>query len=189
LAGTLLSSGIESRLMEYVRAQKGYVYGVSGSFQPGRYVGEFAVNAPTRPEVTGDCITSIFKVLDDLKSPGSENPLTDAELAAAKRRVCGSMVMGMQTIGEQAGKRLEGLLNGYPVDYYDVYPQHINAVTIDQVRDVMSKYVNDDAMTIIVAAPALAVKSQLDKLGDVTVVQMPLAREKGPATRPTDLLK
>jgi zinc protease len=188
LAGTLLSAGIESRLMDYVRAQKGYVYGVDGSFQPGRYVGSFTVNAPTRPAVAGDCVTACFKVLDDLKNPTGDNPLTDEELSAAKRRVCGSMVMSMQTIGRQASMRLEGTLNDYPADYYDVYPQHINAVTVDQVRDVMNKYVKDDAMTIVVAAPASTVKPQLDKLGDVTVLPMPLARE-GAGGKPNEMLK
>ena len=115
--------------------------------------------------------------------------MTQEELDAAKRRVCGSMVMGMQTAARQADKRLEGSLNGYPIDYYDVYPQHINAVTLDQVRDVMRKYVKDDAMTIIVAAPAAVVKPQLDALGEVTVVPMPLLREQGATTAPTDLLK
>jgi zinc protease len=189
LANTLLSAGIESRLMDYVRAQKGYVYGVSGSFQPGRHTGSFMVNAPTRPEVAGDCVQAIFKVLDDLKNPAGENPLTDQELSDAKRRVCGSMVMSMQTIHQQASMRLDCLLNGYPDDYFDVYPQHINGVTVDQVRNVMNKYVNDGAMTIIVAAPATTVKEQLDKLGDVTVLPMPLAREKGAGNRSNDLLK
>jgi zinc protease len=189
LAGTLLSSGIESRLMDYVRAQKGYVYGVSGSFLPGRYVGSFSVDAPTRPPVTAACISACFKVLDDLKNPAGDNPLTQEELDAAKRRVAGSLVMGMQTAAEQANRRLEGLLNGYPIDYYDRYPQHINAVTLDQVRAVMSKYVIDNAMTIIVAAPADAVRPQLDALGEVTVLPMPLVREQGAATAPADLLK
>ncbi len=176
LANVLLSAGIESRLMEYVRARKGYVYGVGGSFQAGRHNGMFSVSAPTRPPVTGDCVTAIFKVIDDLKKPDGDNPLTDAELDAAKRRVEGSMVMSMQTITQQAGMRLEALLNGYPVDYYDQYPKHISAVTVQQVRDVMSKYVNTGAMTIVVAAPAAVVKEQLDKLGEVTVIPMPAAK-------------
>jgi zinc protease len=188
LASTLLSAGIESRLMEYVRAQKGYVYGVDGVFQPGRYVGSFSLNAPTRPQVVGDCVTACIKVLDDLKNPAGDNPLSDEELAAAKRRVCGSMVMSMQTIDRQASMRLDGTLNGYPVDYYDVYPQHINAITADQVRDVLSKYVKDDQLTIIVAGPAYVVKPQLDKLGDVTVLPMPLARE-GATSKPNEMLK
>jgi zinc protease len=182
LANTLLSGGIESRLMEYVRAQKGYVYGIAGTFAPGRHGGAFEVNAPTRPPVAGDCVTAIYKVLDDLKSPAGENPLTDAELADAKRRVSGSLVMSMQTVTAQAGMRLDGLLNGYPADYYDVYPQHVNAVTVDQVRGVMDKFVKGDAMAVVVVAPAAIVKQQLEKLGPVTVVPMPLARSAGATT-------
>ena len=37
-------------------------------------------------------------------------------------RVAGGMVMGMQTIGQQAGFRVDGILNDYPIDYYDTYP-------------------------------------------------------------------
>ena len=179
LANTLLSSGIESRLMEYVRAQKGFVYGIGGTFQPGRHAGAFEVNAPTRPDVAGACVTAIYKVLDDLRNPAGANPLTDEQLAEAKRRVVGLQVMSMQTVGQQASMRLEGILNGYPSDYYDVYAQHINAVTADQVRAVMDKFVKDDAMTVVVAAPASVVKPQLDKLGPVTVEPMPLAHKAG----------
>jgi zinc protease len=186
LANTILSSGIESRLMEYVRAQKGYVYGIEGDFAPGRHDGAFMVDAPTRPAVAGDCITSIYKVLDDLKNPAGDNPLTDEQLTEAKRRVTGLMVMRMQTVSAQAGMRTDAILNGYPTDYYDVYPQHINAVTADQVRAVMDKYVKDDAMTIVVVAPAAAVKEQLEKIGPVTVLPMPLMRGKDATTKPSD---
>ena len=175
LANTLLSSGIESRLMEYVRAQKGYVYGISGMFGPTRHGGAFEVNAPTRPPVAGDCVTATLKVLDDLKAPAGDNPLTDGQLADAKRRVTGSLVMSMQTVAAQAGMRLDGILNGYPADYYDVYPRHVNAVTVAQVRAVMDRFVKDDAMAVVVVAPASVVKGQLEKLGPVTVVPMPLA--------------
>ena len=173
LANTLLSSGIESRLMEYVRAKKGYVYGITGSFGPGRHGGAFEVNAPTRAPVTGDCVAATFKVLDDLRNPAGENPLTDAQLADAKRRVTGLQVMSMQTVSQQAGMRLDGILNGYPIDYYDTYAEHINAVTADQVRAVMDKYAKNDAMTIVVVAPAAVVKPQLEQFGPVSVEPMP----------------
>ena len=182
LANTLLSAGIESRLMEYVRAQKGYVYGIHGVFAPGRHGGSFEVNAPTRPPVARDCVTAIYKVLDDLRNPAGDNPLTDDQLAAAKRRVVGSLIMSMQTADQQAGMRLDGLLNGYPADYYDVYPQHVAAVTADQVRAVMDRYVKDDAMAVVVVAPAAVVQGQLEKLGPVTVEPMPLAAAAGPTT-------
>ena len=38
-------------------------------------------------------------------------------------------------------------------------------MTADEVREVMKKYVKDDAMTIVVVAPAEQVKEQLEQLG------------------------
>ena len=95
----------------------------------------------------------------------------------------------MQTIAEQANMRLDGLLNGYPPDYYENYPQYIRLITPDQIRAVMSRYVKDDAMKIVVVAPAAIVKTQLDGLGAVEVLPMPLLREKGATSQSSDMLK
>jgi zinc protease len=185
LAGTILSAGIESRLMRYVRAEKGYVYGVRGTFIPGRYAGSFQCTTDTRLETTADTIEAIFKVLNDMRAAD----VPQQELDEAKRRVCGSMVMSMETIAAQAGLRSDGILNGYPIDYYDVYPGKIAAVTAGQIRAVMNKYVDDSAMTIVVVAPASETLEQLKRLGDVQVIPMPAKR--GAATQPSapDLLK
>jgi len=76
----------------------------------------------------------------------------------------------MQTVSEQADRRLEGMLNGYPADYYDQYAQRIGQVAPAQVRAAMNKYVLEDRMVVIVAGPAAAIKPLLDKLGPVEVV-------------------
>ena len=173
VAGQILTAGIDSRLGRYVRAERGLAYGVHGVFQPGRHAGAFVAGTDTAVESTADAALAIFKVLNDMRSA----PVTDAELAEAQSRVAGGMVMGMQTIGQQAGYRVDGILNNYPIDYYDTYPQRIGAVTTPQVQDVMKKYVKDGEMAIVVVAPAEAVKPQLEKLGEVEVVPMPALRD------------
>ncbi len=187
LASTILSSGIESRLGLYVRAKKGYVYGVIGIFQPGRHAGAFMGNTETKLATTADTIEAMFKVFDDLR----KELIAPEELDAAKRRVAGSLVMTMQTIADQARLRSDGILNGYPIDYYDRYAERISSVTADQIRDVMNKYVDNNAMTVIVVAPASEVKNQLQRLGNVEVIPMPAQRGTNPSTKPgtPDLLK
>ena len=179
LAGAILSSGIESRLNLYVRAEKGYVYGVSGIFQPGRHAGAFVSSTETKLETTADTIEAIFKVLGDLRTAD----VTADELARAKRRVIGGMVMNMQTISQQAVLRVDAILNGYPIDYFDLYPARISAVTPEQIRDVMDKYADPEEMTIVVVAPAADVKDQLARLGSLRVVSMP-AQRNGAVTQP-----
>jgi zinc protease len=173
-AGRILSDGIHARFDKNVRAEKGYTYGSYGAFEPGRHGGVFRMSVDTNPDTTTPCIEAMFKVIDDVQR---EN-VTPEELTEAKTRVAGSMVMQMQTIGQQASRRVDGILNGYPADYYDVYPKKIGEVTADQIRQVMDKYVHDDEMTIVVVAPASQVKTQLEKLGTVEVVPMP-AKPKG----------
>jgi predicted Zn-dependent peptidase len=169
LAGQMLSSGIDSRLGKYVRAEKGYVYGVQAIFSPSRQAGAFIGATDTKFTTTADTIEAMFKVFDDMKAANVPNQ----ELFDAKSRVAGGLLMTMETIGSQASRRVDGILNGYPIDYYDKYSQRISQVTAENIRTVMNKYVLEDRMVIVVVAPASVVKTQLERLGTVEVLPMP----------------
>ncbi len=184
IAGQILTAGIDSRLGRYVRAEKGLAYGVHGVFQPGRHGGAFIAATDTAVESTADAIEAMFKVFNDMR--GAD--VTAAELSESKTRVAGGMVMGMQTIQQQAGYRVDGILNNYPIDYYDKYPARIGEVTAEQVHEVMNRYVKDGEMVIVVVAPAEAVRGQLERLGEVEVVPMP-AQRKGAAPTTQELVK
>ena len=185
VASQILTAGIDSRLGKYVRAEKGLAYAVHGVFQPNRQAGSFEAGTDTAVESTGAAIEAMWKVFKDMR----DADVTASELAEAKTRVAGRMVMGVQTIGQQAGYRRDGILNEYPIDYYDKYPQRIAQVKTDEVREVMNKYVDANAMTIVVVAPAADVQKQLEKFGKVEVMPMP-AKRAGATTRPErELLK
>ncbi|HVX85716.1 MAG TPA: pitrilysin family protein [Phycisphaerae bacterium] len=168
LASEILSSGIESRLGTYVRAQKGYSYDVQGRFSPSREAGAFIGSAAPRFETTADTVTAMLHVFEGMQS----QQVPDKELAAAKFEMAGSMLMGKQTVSDQAAQRLTGILNGYPADYYDKYAARVGEVTAQQIQNVMQTYVNPDHLITVVVAPAAKVKDQLQKLGPVTILPM-----------------
>ncbi len=170
VSGQILSAGIESRLNKYVRAEKGLTYGCYAYFRPGRHAGSFSGSVDTNIETAADAIEAMLKVFKDMQSADVEKQ----ELLDARSRVAGDMLMETQTIAQQASRRGDQILNGYPIDYYDNYPVRIGQVTQQQVRDVMNKYVRDDRMTFVVVAPADQVKEQLKRIGDVEIVPMPL---------------
>ena len=136
---------------------------------PGRMAGAFVGQTGTPVDKSADAISAMFEVFDKMR----QADVTDVELADAKRRVAGGMVMQMQTIGQQADRRLEGILNGYPADYYDKYAQRVSEVTADQIKSAMEKYVDPKVMQIVVVAPAEQSKEKLGALGEVKVEPMP----------------
>ncbi|MEM1013294.1 MAG: pitrilysin family protein, partial [Planctomycetota bacterium] len=173
VATQVLAGGIESRLNQAMRAEKGLTYGAGGRFNPGRHVGEFFVGFATRPETTGEAITTAFGVLTRMASES----VSEEELVDAQRRVAGSLVLSQQTVGQLANLRGNILLNGYPLSYFNDYGQKIAGVDVQDVQNVIASYATPDLLSIVVVAPADAVKTQLDQIGDVTVVPMPLARQ------------
>jgi zinc protease len=181
LASQILSYGIDSRLGRYVRAEKGLTYNIQGMFSPTRQDGLFSVSTDTRIETSRDIVESVFTVLDRMKK---EN-VSEQELSEAKLRVAGSMLMATQTITAQASRRVDVILNGYPIDYFDNYAERISKVTADEIKAVMNKYVDDSRMSLVLVAPASAAKDQLAPLGDVKVVPMPLERKKAAGTEGT----
>ena len=181
VATEILSSGIESRLNRYLRAEKGLTYGASGRFNAGRHSGSFQVGLNTKPETTGEAVRSAFEVLERM----AEEPITDEELAEAKRRVTGGLVMATQTVGQQAGLRSSLTLNDYPADYYSTYADKIAAVTKEDVQRVMATYADPQRLSVVVVGPADVVRPQVQDVADsVEVVPMPLQRNGGAATQP-----
>jgi zinc protease len=174
LANQILSGGIESRIMKYVRAEKGLAYFAHGVFMPGRVAGAFVGQTGTQVDKSADAIQAMFEVLEQTRKAN----VTDAELTDAKRRVAGRMVMQMQTIDAQAERRLEGILNGYPADYYDKYAARVASVTADQIREMMQRYVDPGIMQVVVVAPADPSKEKLSALGEVKVEAMPAKGEE-----------
>ena len=123
----------------------------------------------------------MFEVMEKMRQAN----VTDAELADAKRRVAGGMVMQMQTIGQQADRRLEGILNGYPADYTTSTRRRSVGGDGRSDQSAMEKYVDPKIMQIVVVAPAEQSREKLGALGEVKVEPMPgkAAREENKASQ------
>jgi zinc protease len=184
VASWILSGGIDGRMMKYVRAEKGLVYDARGTFHPNRHGGELIASASTADTTAADAIEAMFTVLQRMRN----EPVTPEELADAKMRVAGGMLLQVQTIAQQARYRVDGILNGYPIDYYDTNPQRISQVTAQQVQAVMNKYADPAKMKIVVVAPAATVEPQLKALGEIRTTPMPNRRASSttPSTAPAN---
>jgi zinc protease len=176
VATQVLSAGLDSRMNKYLRAERGLTYGASGVFSAGRHNGAFTASTDTNPATVGASVEGIFTVLSGMK----DALISEEEIALARKRSAGAMVMEMQTAAQQASRRSQTILNGWPADYWETFPQKIAAVTREQVRELMVNYTNPDNAIIVVVGPASVVKDQLAPFGKVEVLPMPLNRKAAP---------
>lgn len=172
VATQVLTAGLDARMNRYLRAERGLTYGASGVFSAGRHNGSFTASTDTNPATVGASVEGIFTVLEGMKSA----PITDEELALARSRSAGAMVMEMQTAAQQASRRAQTILNDWPADYWQTFPQRIAEVTKDDVQRLMNTYTRPENAVIVVVGPAATVREQLEKFGPVEVLPMPLQR-------------
>jgi zinc protease len=152
--------GFASRLMKIVRSKNGLAYGISSGFDAGKFVGSFAVNTQTKNKSTNEALRLIVEQIRDIQ----EHPVSDAELASAKKYLIGSFPLKLDRQSSIASFILQVQLYGLGLDYADRYPKLIQAVTKDDVLRVARKYLHPDAFILVAVANQAQAAINLTKL-------------------------
>ena len=62
---------------------------------------------------------------------------------------------------------------GLPKDYWDRYPEHIEAVTQTQIMEVARKYLGDKGYQIVAVGERASIEPALKPYGEITFVPDP----------------
>jgi zinc protease len=157
--------GPEARLFEHLREQKGYTYGASSFFSSSRTVGSWIASTDVRTDVTDPALTDLIDEIRQMR----DTPVTDKELADQKR----SLVAGFARTLENTNAVLNNYIDSYvyklPADYWDKYPDRLQAVTVADVQRVAKKYWAADRLQLVAVGGRAKVEPVLQKLGTVKV--------------------
>lgn len=142
------AGGFASRLIKIVRSKAGLVYGISSSFEAGKFTGAFTVSTQTKNRSSNEALQLILQQLREIQ----EHPVTDAEMESAKKYLVGSFPLKIDRQSSIAGFMLQIELYGLGLDYADRYPKLIDAVTKADVQRVAQKYLHPDALDLVAVA-------------------------------------
>jgi predicted Zn-dependent peptidase len=99
-----------------------------------------------------------------------EEPVTQTELENAKRAIIGGFALSL----EQPQVLLQNIITqkiyDLPADYWDTYPQRVNAITAEDVQRVAQKYVDLGHLQIVAVGDASKARDVLSKYGSVEVL-------------------
>jgi predicted Zn-dependent peptidase len=128
----VLGGTSSSRLFQEVRERRGLAYSVftfsnlfAGSGEVGIYVG-------TRPDNVGRA----FEVVADELARIRENPVADDELVRSRENLKGRMALGLESTGSRMTRLGASLLADLPLLSVDELIARIDAVGLDDVRDL-----------------------------------------------------
>lgn len=152
----ILGAGASSRVFMNLREEKGYTYGAYTRFDSKRLAGDFEATAEVRTEVTGDSLREFFYELGRIRT----EPVGEDELRDAKNFLTGVFPIRAETQEGLTNLLLNQQLYGLPDDYLQTYRENIEAITIEDVKRVAEKYIQDDKLAIIIVGDARAVLQQ-----------------------------
>jgi zinc protease len=159
----ILGGGPASRLFLNLREDKGYTYGVSSGFSASAFPGVMVASTDVRTAVTEG---ALHELSAELKRIIAE-PVPAQELKNAKRALIGRFALSLDSPQALVANLATQKIYGLPEDYWDTYPQRVEAITPADVQRVASKYYGVDRLQIVAVGDGATVRKSLEKYGEV----------------------
>jgi zinc protease len=159
--------GFACRLMQRIRAEKGYTYGVASTFQAGRITGPFIISTFTPTATTVPVVEEILTLMEEFIAEGARAQ----ELEDAQRFFTGSFPLKLETPAQMAGELLQLELYDIPFDYLSSYRAAIERVTLEKINSLASTYLVPADLTLVVVGRAEEFIEPLRNWGDVEIVE------------------
>jgi zinc protease len=146
----ILGDGRSSRLYRTVKEELDLVRTINASsYNPQYDAADFTVHTTMDYPKGDDARKAIRGVIYDLRT----SYVTRKELEKAKTQILSDDAFGRQDVEDQAGRMgIDVLRTGNP-DYTEFYLKKIREVTREDIRQVVNRYFNDDALTVAVLKP------------------------------------
>jgi zinc protease len=149
----ILGGGSGSRLYREVREKRGLAYSISDSLVWMDHSALFVGSTGTRADRAGETVEALSREIRRIAEDGP----TEQELAEAKSYLKGSRMLSLDTSSKLASAMLQYQLDHLSITYMEQRNALVDAVTIDDAKQVARRLWDDGLLTVIVGrAPQIA---------------------------------
>jgi zinc protease len=138
------------RLGDNIRDEQGLAYYAYSHLEAGQGQGSWTAVAGVNPAAVERTLESIVLEVRRLR----DEPVPPEELADSQSYLTGSMPLRLETNEGVARTLLDMERYGLGFDYLQRFPGLVNAVTVEDLREIARKYLDPDAYVLAVAGPA-----------------------------------
>lgn len=159
----ILGGGPASRLFMNLREDKGYTYGVYSSFTGTTFPGIVVASTDVRTAVTEGAMHELSLELRRI----ANEPVSAQELTNARRALIGRFALSLDAPAALMGNLATQKIYRLPADYWDTYPQRVEAVTPADIQRVAKQYYDAARLQIVAVGDAKQLGKVLEKYGTV----------------------
>jgi zinc protease len=174
VANTAFGGTFTSRLMQEVRAKRGWSYGASSRVGFDRQRDAFTMWTAPAARDAAACLALQLELLEAWRGEG----ISADELRFVQRYLCRSHAFEIDTARKRVHQKLETELFDLPADYHSEYLARVEGVTLDQANQAVRSRISQDDLVIGVvgthAEIGEAVAAAVPRLGGVTVAPFDL---------------
>ncbi len=149
LLDMLIGGGMSSRLFQKVREELGLAYSVQTFSSSYADTGAHGVYLASAPETAQEALDAVRDVLRDVTANG----LSEADLVAGKRQLRGQLVLSMEGVSSRMYRAALTALYGEPYRSIDELTALVDAIDLEQVRDVAREFFDPDRQILVSLGP------------------------------------
>jgi predicted Zn-dependent peptidase len=149
LEGTLGGTS-SSRLFQEVRERRGLAYSVFSYSNLHAHVGEIGIYLGTRPENLAEALAVVAAELERFVA----DPASEEELSRSRENLKGRVVLGLESTGARMSRLGASVMNGMPVLSVGEMIERIDAVEIEQVRELAGELFEPAGLSLAGIGPS-----------------------------------
>jgi zinc protease len=165
----ILGGGFTSRLTQEIRSNQGLAYNVDSYFETGRrFPGAFVAETETKSETTARTITLLRTIINGMTG----GDVSDRELKLAKDAIINSFIFGFERSDAVVNQRARLEFYHFPAGYLENFRDNIARVTKADVLRVARKYLQPEAMKLVVVGNDKKFDKPLAMFGTVQEIKL-----------------
>ena len=135
-----------SRLMNNIREDKGYTYGIGSGIASLKHAGYLFLATEVGADVCANALTEIEKEINLLRT----DLIGDEELGLVRNYMLGSLLGSLENAFSHADKFKNIYFAGLDYSYYDNYINTVKNITAEELKVIANRYLDWNAMTRVV---------------------------------------
>lgn len=144
---TILGDYFGSRLMNNIREDKGYTYGIGSMVAELNECGYFLIATEVGSDVKDLALKEIRFEIDRLQT----ELVSEAELGLVRNYMLGQLLKSADGPYAMTDLFLSAEMHGKELDFYNLALEHLHAITPERILELANKYLKWEDLTIVTA--------------------------------------